>query len=41
MEVKKALISLAKTQKRLEENGTFTFFDPKKSGGLVMEYKPY
>lgn len=39
-EVKKALKSIRKTQKMLEEKGTFTFYDPKKSGGLVMEYIP-
>lgn len=39
-EVKKALKSIQKTQKFLEKNGTFTFYNPKKNGGLVMEYKP-
>jgi len=39
--VRKSIISLKKTQKFLEENGTFTFHNPKKEGGLVMEYIPY
>ena len=40
-EVKKVLKSIAKTQKMLEKNGTFTFYNPKENGGLVMEYIPY
>lgn len=39
-EVKKALKSIAKTQRMLEKNGTFTFYNPKENGGLVMEYRP-
>jgi hypothetical protein len=38
-EVERVLKSLAKTQKKLEKNGTFTSHNPKKEGGLVMEYK--
>lgn len=39
-EVMKARHELAKTVDHLEKNGTFTFYDPKKTGGLVMEYIP-
>ncbi len=39
-EVEKARKRIAKTQKMLEKNGTFTFYNPKENGGLVMEYKP-
>ena len=36
----KELEKIKKTQLFLEENGTFTFYDPKKNGGLSMEYIP-
>ena len=39
-EVEKARKRIAKTQKMLEKNGTFTFYNPKENGGLVMEYTP-
>lgn len=39
-EVEKARKRITKTQKMLEKNGTFTFYNPKKNGGLVMEYIP-
>lgn len=39
-EVEKTRKRIAKTQKMLEKNGTFTFYNPKENNGLVMEYRP-
>lgn len=39
-ETEKVCKRIIKTQKMLEKNGTFTFYNPKKNGGLVMEYIP-